>query len=165
MTGDTSDPWKYNEVLLFDGARKALARTSERAEVWDLEQRRRTAGRPLGVHQDMAVADGEGNFVLGGQDGAVRLYDSALKPGTTLGRMARTAGSLAMSADGAQVAVASYGGEFTLFTTGARRGLANPPRQHRPPARRDSVRQPVRERVGHGVRAQREQSGTSACRA
>ncbi|WP_327351538.1 toll/interleukin-1 receptor domain-containing protein [Streptomyces sp. NBC_01304] len=126
MTGDTSDPWKYSEVLLFDGAGKALARTEERAEVWDLERRRRIAARSLGVHQDMAVADGEGNFVVGGQHGEVRLYDATLRPGTTLGRLARTANTLAMSADGAQVAVASYGGEFNLFTTGVRRGQQIP---------------------------------------
>ncbi|MFJ9585050.1 TIR domain-containing protein [Streptomyces acidicola] len=122
MTGDTSDDWKYDEVLLFDGARKALARTSERAEVWDLEQRRRIAERTLGSYRDMAVADGEGNFVVGGEDGAVRLYDAALRPGTALGRFVRPASALALSADGAQVAVASYGGEFNLFSTGARRG-------------------------------------------
>lgn len=122
MTGDTSDPWKYDDVLLFDGARRALVRTSERAEVWDLEQRRRIAERTLGVHRDMTVADGEGTFVVGGQDGTVRMYDSALRPGTTLGRLVRSASTLAVSADGAQVAAASYGGEFNLFTTGARRG-------------------------------------------
>ncbi|NBE50122.1 TIR domain-containing protein [Streptomyces boluensis] len=126
MTGDTSDDWKYDEVLLFDGARKALARTSDRAEVWDLAQRRRIAERSLGGYEDMAVADGEGNFVVGGQDGSVRLYDDGLRPGKTLGRLARTASTVAMSADGAQVAAASYGGEFNLFTTGARRGQQVP---------------------------------------
>ncbi|WP_322726377.1 toll/interleukin-1 receptor domain-containing protein [Streptomyces spongiae] len=126
MTGDPSDPSKYYEILLFDGARKALARTSERAEVWDLGKRRPVAERSLGVYQDMAVADGEGTFVVGGQDGAVRLYDAALRPGTTLGRLARAAGTMALSADGAQVAVASYGGELNLFTTGARRGQRVP---------------------------------------
>lgn len=126
MTGDTSDNWRYDEVLLFDGARKALARTSKRAEVWDLEQHRRIAARSLGLYRDMAVADREGNFVVGGEDGAVRLYDEALRPGTALGRFVRPASAIALSADGAQVAVASYGGELNLFTTGARRGQQVP---------------------------------------
>ncbi|MEW2395838.1 TIR domain-containing protein [Streptomyces sp. NPDC046862] len=124
MTGDTSDPWP--DLLLFDGARKALARTPKRVEVWDLEQRRPVAERSLGEYSDMAVADDEGTFVVGGENGTVRLYDAALRPGTTLGRLARPASTLALSADGAQVAVASYGGEFNLFTTGARRGQQVP---------------------------------------
>ncbi|MDQ8707114.1 TIR domain-containing protein [Streptomyces sp. LHD-70] len=117
---------KGDVIVLFDGADKALARTSERAEVWDLERRRRIAERSLGVHQDMAVADGEGNFVVGGQDGGARLYDAELRPGIRLGRLARTVSALSMSADGKQVAVASYGGEFNLYTTGVRRGQQIP---------------------------------------
>ncbi|MFF6961935.1 TIR domain-containing protein [Streptomyces anthocyanicus] len=122
MPGSTAEALRYSEVLLFDGARKALTRTSERAEVWDLEQRRRIAVRSLGPYEDMTVADDKGIFLLGGQDGTVRLYDAALRPGTTLGRLTRPASTIAMSADGTQVVVASYGGELNLFTTGVRRG-------------------------------------------
>ncbi|MFJ9590692.1 toll/interleukin-1 receptor domain-containing protein [Streptomyces acidicola] len=126
MPGSTAEALNHSEVLLFDGARKALTRTSKRAEVWDLEQRRRIAVRSLGPYEDMTVADGKGTFVVGGQDGTVRLYDAALRPGTTLGRLVRPASTIAMSADGTQVAVASYGGEFNLFTTGVRRGQQVP---------------------------------------
>ncbi|WP_249926123.1 toll/interleukin-1 receptor domain-containing protein [Streptomyces aureocirculatus] len=126
MTGAPAEALKYSKILLFDGARKALTRTPKRAEVWDLEQRRRIAARPLKSYEDMTVADGKGTFVVGGRDGTVRLYDAALRPRTTLGRLVRPASTLAASADGAQVAVASYGGEFNLFTTGARRGQQVP---------------------------------------
>ncbi|WP_405817554.1 toll/interleukin-1 receptor domain-containing protein [Streptomyces sp. NBC_00838] len=122
MTGTPTEALKHSEVLLFDGARKALTRTPERAEVWDLERRRRIAERSLGAYENMTVADGEGTVVVGGRDGRVRLYDAALRPSTTLGRLVRPAGALAVSADGAHVAVGSYGGELNLFTTGARRG-------------------------------------------
>ncbi|WP_239771665.1 TIR domain-containing protein [Streptomyces sp. CL12-4] len=122
MPGSTGEALRYSEVLLFDGARKALTRTSKRAEVWDLEQRRRIAVRSLGPYEDVTVAEGKGTFMVGGKDGTVRLYDAALRPGMTLGRLARKASTIAMSADGAQVAVASYGGELNLFTTGVRRG-------------------------------------------
>lgn len=122
MTATPASALKHSEILLFDGARKALTRTPDRAEVWDLEQRRRIAEQSLSLYEDMTVADNEGTFVVGGQDGTVRLYDAGLRPGTTLGRLARSAGAVEASADGTQVAVASYGGEFSLFTPGSRRG-------------------------------------------
>ncbi|WP_331724440.1 TIR domain-containing protein (plasmid) [Streptomyces longwoodensis] len=122
MSGGTAEALRYSEVLLFDGARKALTRTSGRAEVWDLERRRRIAVRLLGPYEDMTVAEGKGTFLVGGKDGTVRLYDAALRPGMTLGRLVRPASTIAMSADGTQMAVASYGGELNLFTTGVRRG-------------------------------------------
>ncbi|WP_241678936.1 TIR domain-containing protein [Streptomyces lasalocidi] len=122
MSGGTAEALRYSEVLLFDGARKALTRTSRRAEVWDLERRRRMAVRLLGPYEDMTVAEGKGTFLVGGKDGTVRLYDTALRPGTTLGRLVRPASTIAMSADGTQITVASYGGELNLFTTGVRRG-------------------------------------------
>ncbi|MFC4495306.1 toll/interleukin-1 receptor domain-containing protein [Streptomyces ovatisporus] len=126
MPGSTAEALKHSEVLLFDGARKVLTRTSKRAEVWDLEQRRRIAARSLGPYEDMTVAEDKGTFVVGGQDGTVQLYDATLRPRTTLGRLVRPASTIAMSADGTQVAVASYGGEFNLFTTGTRRGQQVP---------------------------------------
>ncbi|WP_203183997.1 toll/interleukin-1 receptor domain-containing protein [Streptomyces pratensis] len=122
MTSDPAGAVKHSAVLLFDGARKALTRTPKRAEIWDLEQRRLIAERSLGAYENMTVAEGEGTVVVGGRDGTVRLYDAALRPGTTLGRLVRPAGTLAVSADGAHVAVGSYGGEFNLFTTEVRRG-------------------------------------------
>ncbi|MFD6188871.1 toll/interleukin-1 receptor domain-containing protein [Streptomyces sp. NPDC060275] len=122
VPGSTAEALRYSEVLLFDGARKALTRSSKGAEVWDLEQHRRIAVRSLGPYEDMTVADDKGTFLVGGKDGTVRLYDAALRPGTTLGRLARPASTIAMSADGTQVVVASYGGELNLFTTGVRRG-------------------------------------------
>ncbi|MFF9899655.1 toll/interleukin-1 receptor domain-containing protein [Streptomyces longispororuber] len=122
MTGAPAEALKHSKILLFDGARKALTRTPKRVEVWDLGQRRRIATRSLRAYEDMAVADGKGTFVVGGRDGTIRLYDPALRPGTTLGRLARPASTLAVSANGAQVAVASYGGEFNLFAAGVRRG-------------------------------------------
>ncbi|MEU3509390.1 TIR domain-containing protein [Streptomyces longwoodensis] len=122
MSGGTAEALRYSEVLLFDGTRKALIRTSSRAEVWDLQRRRRIAVRFLGPYEDMTVAEDKGTFLVGGKDGTVRLYDAALRPGMTLGRLARPASTIAMSADSTQMAVASYGGELNLFTTGARRG-------------------------------------------
>ncbi|WP_263169070.1 toll/interleukin-1 receptor domain-containing protein [Streptomyces sp. SCSIO ZS0520] len=122
MTGAPAEALKHSEILLFDGARKALTRTPKHAEVWDLKQHRRIAKRSLGAYENMTIADAKGTLVVGGQDGTVRLYDSTLRTGTVLGRLVRPASTLASSADGAHVAVASYGGEFNLFTTGARRG-------------------------------------------
>ncbi|SCK13728.1 TIR domain-containing protein [Streptomyces sp. WMMB 322] len=126
IPASTQEALKHSEVLLFDGARKALTRTSKRAEVWDLDGRRRIAARSLGPYEDMTVADDKGTFAVGGQDGTVRLYDSALRPDKTLGRLVRPASTIAMSDDGTQVAVASYGGEFNLFATGVRRGQQVP---------------------------------------
>ncbi|MET9116014.1 TIR domain-containing protein [Streptomyces longwoodensis] len=122
MSGGTAEALRYSEVLLFDGGSKALTRTSGRAEVWDLERRRRIAVRLLGPYEDMTVAESKGTFLVGGKDGTVRLYDTVLRPGMTLGRLVRPASTIAMSADGTQMAVASYGGELNLFTTGVRRG-------------------------------------------
>ncbi|MBQ0984104.1 TIR domain-containing protein [Streptomyces sp. F63] len=122
MTPAPARALQHSGILLFDGARKALTRTPERAEVWDLEKRRRIAERSLGNYENMTVAGGGGTVVVGGRDGSVRLYDARLRPGTELGRLARPAGALAASADGAQVAAGSYGGELNLYTTGARRG-------------------------------------------
>lgn len=116
-----TDSWQY-EVLLFDGARKALIVGTERAEIWDLRRHRRIAAGSVGAHRSMTVADDGGSFAVSKEDGTVRLYDAALRPGTTLGRLARPANTLAASADGTQVVVGSYGGELTLFSTVARRG-------------------------------------------
>ncbi|GGP57840.1 TIR domain-containing protein [Streptomyces calvus] len=122
MTEAPAEALRHSEILLFDGARKALTRTSERAEVWDLVERRRIARRSLSPYENLKVADGAGTFVMGGQDGTVRLHDTDLRPGTTLGRLVRPASTVAVSADGTRVAAGSYGGELTLFTTEARRG-------------------------------------------